>query len=139
MATLRRLPAAASICASLLGSLALAACGEEGEEVVDQDALRECLAGAELEIEPPQATAGAGLGNVSPDFRAVTADGIAVDLIVQKNEGKARRSAADIRAALLSFGAAGSEVVSRRNAIAVIDGEIPEAELSAIEDCLGGA
>ena len=127
---------AASVCACIL---ALAACGGgNGESLVAEESLRDCLAAADLEIQAPQATAGAGLGNVSPDFRAITTGGVPVDLIVQNSDAKARRSAADIRAALQSFGVASTEVVSRRNAIAVIGGAASEADLGAIERCLGG-
>ena len=133
----RAIPIAAALCACLL-TAALAGCGGDDEDLVEEDALRECLADAGLSIEPAQATAGAGLGNVSPDFRAVTADGVEVEAIVHGNAKKASRSAADIRAALESFGAASSDVVSDRNAVVVIGGEASEEERKAIEGCLAG-
>jgi hypothetical protein len=126
---------------ALFGALALAlgACGgDDGDELVDETELRECLAGSALEVQPPGRTGGgAALGNASPDFVAVTADGIEVDFIVQGDERKAERAAADIQAALASFGASSSEVLRERNAIAVIAGEAGEGDHAAIEDCLG--
>jgi hypothetical protein len=127
---------------AVLGALALAfgACGgDDGDDLVDETELRECLAGSELEVQPPGGTAGgAALGSASPDFIAVTADGVEVDFIVQGDERKAERGAADIRAALASFGASSSEVLRERNAIAVIIGEAGEGDRAAIENCLGG-
>lgn len=121
-------------------ALALGACGDdEGSDLVDESQLRECLAGSELEVQPPGRTAGgAALGSASPDFIAVTADGVEVDFIVQGDERKAERAAADVRAALASFGATSSEVIRDRNAIAVIAGEAGEGVRAAIEDCLSG-
>jgi hypothetical protein len=120
-------------------ALALGACGgDDGDDLVDESELRECLAGSELEVQPPGRTGGgAALGNASPDFVAVTPGGVEVDFIVQGDERKAQRSAADVRAALARFAAASSEVLRDRNAIAVIAGEASEEDRAAIEDCLG--
>jgi len=127
-----------AVCCGAL-TLAFGACGgDDGDELVDESDLRECLAGSELEVQPPGRTAGgAALGSASPDFIAVTADRIEVDFIVEGDERKAERAAADVRAALASFGATSSEVLRERNAIAVIAGEAGDADRAAIEDCLG--
>ena len=129
--------ALAAPCAAL--ALALGGCGgDDGGDLVDETELRECLAGSELKVRPPGRTGGgAALGNASPEFLAVTPDGVEVDFIVQGDERKAERTAADVRAALASFGAASSEVLRDRNAIAVITGEAGEDDRAAIEECLG--
>jgi len=134
----RRSRIAILACASALVAPALAACGDDTEDLVEEASLRECLADSELKIQPPPATAGGGLGNVSPDFTAVTAEGVEVEVVVHGSEQKAMRSAADIRGALVSFGAPASEVLQRRNTIAVVGEGASEAERAAIEDCLGG-
>src|SRR5687768_12022281 len=126
---------------ALVAALAVAvgACGSDGEDRLEEDSLRECLAAGELEIEPPGATAaGAALGNASPDFSATTPAGVEVDVIVTESDRAAKRSAADVRAALLSFGVADAEILSERNAVVVIAGETGADERGAIEDCLGG-
>lgn len=119
----------------IAAALALAACGD-GEELVEESSLRECLAGEDLRVEAPDLTSGAALGNVSPDFRVVAGDGTEADLVVQGTEEKARRSAANIRGALASFGAAGSEVVTTRNAIVVYEQPPSEGSRDAIDGCL---
>ena len=57
---------------------------------------------------------------------------------MQRSEQKAQRTAADIQGALASFGAAGSEVIAERNAIAVFDGEPTEDARAAVQGCLSG-
>lgn len=117
----------------------LAGCGgsDDGDDLVSEDSLLDCLSEGGLAAEPTGGTANPGLGNVSADFRLVTAEGVAVDVVVQGNEEKTRRSAADIRAALTTLGAAGAEVVSERNAIVVFDGDPSDDARAVVEDCLG--
>lgn len=115
----------------------LAGCGGgDGEELLDEDGLRDCLAEGGLAVESVGVAASPGLGNVSPDFRVVTAEGVAVDVVVQGTDEKARRSAADIRGALQGFGAVGSEVVAERNALVVFDAAPSDDARRAVEDCL---
>jgi ABC-type glycerol-3-phosphate transport system substrate-binding protein len=128
--------------ASAIAALALAAaaggCGSDGDDRLEESSLRECLAAGELEIERPGATAaGAALGNASPDFSATTPGGVEVDVIVTESDRAAERTAADVRAALLSFGVADAEIVNERNAVAVVTGGASADERGAIEDCLG--
>ena len=126
--------------ASAIAVLAVAAggCGSDGDDRLEESSLRECLASGELAIEPPGATAaGAALGNASPDFSATTPGGVEVDVIVTETDRAAERTAADVRAALLSFGVADAEILRERNAVVVIAGAASAAERGAIEDCLG--
>jgi hypothetical protein len=110
-------------------------CGGEGEDLIEESSLQDCLAERGLAIERPNLAASAALGSVSPDFRAVS-EGTAVDLVVQGSERKAERSAADISAGLQGLGAAGAEVVVERNAIAVF-ARAPSPSLRAsVEECL---
>src|ERR671918_183142 len=98
-----RFPRTVALAAAL--AIALGACGSDGEDRLEEDSLRECPAGVE------------------------------VDVIVTESDRAAKRSAADVRAALLSFGVADAEILSERNAVVVIAGETTAAERGAIEDC----
>ncbi|HEX2359484.1 MAG TPA: hypothetical protein VHH72_06680 [Solirubrobacterales bacterium] len=121
-----------------LGTGLAAGCGGgDGEELVEEGPLRDCLTDKGLTIEPPDLSASAGLGSVSLDFRAATPDGTAVDFVVQGTAEKAERSAADIRAARAGFGGVGGEVIASRNAIAVFDAEPSDDARAAVEGCLG--
>jgi len=134
------MPSAHLALAAAIAALALAGggCGDDGEDRIEEPALRECLAAGDLQIEPPGATpAGVALGNASPDFSATTAGGAEVDAIVTGSDRAAERTAADVRAALLGFGVADAEIVRERNAVVVITGEASADERGAIEDCLG--
>jgi hypothetical protein len=116
-----------------------AGCGGsgDGEDLVDEGELRECLADAGFGVEPPDLSASAGLGNASADFRATSTDGVGVDLVVLGNERKAERTAADISAARAGLGGTGGELLAERNAIAVFAETPSDESRSAVEDCLG--
>lgn len=130
-----RAPLAAPALAALV--LAAAGCGDgDGDGDIDGSSLRGCLTGEGLRIEPPGLGGSAGLGNVSPDFRATTPDGTAVDFVVEGTPEKAERAAADIAAARAGLGAGGS-MLTERNAIAVFDTEPGEQSRAAVERCLG--
>lgn len=135
-----RRPVAAILALSLALALGLGAAGcgggDDGEDLLSEEAVRDCLAEAGLEIEPAALTANPVLGSASPDFRAVTADGVAVDVVVMASERKARRTVADVRAALAGFGASGQEVRAQGNAIVVFDRAPSEAEGAQVEGCL---
>ena len=127
--------------APLLAAILLAAgCGgeEDAPELASEDGLRECLADEGLQAAPEAQATSPALGSVAADFTVVTAEGVAVDVVVVGTEEKARRAAADISAALASLGAADAEVVSGRNAIAVFEARSSGDELDAAEDCLAG-
>jgi hypothetical protein len=117
-------------------ALVLSGCGGEDDNLVDEAGLRGCLAEQGMTIEAPDLGSTAGLGNVSPDFRAVSEDGTGVELVVQRDERKAQRTAADLQGALASFGAEGSVVVADRNAIAIFETAPPGELRSAVEGCL---
>jgi hypothetical protein len=125
----------AAIALSLALCAGIAACGEEEEQLVDEDELRGCLTGEGLKMEAPDLSSSAALGSTTPDFRALTAEGTAVDLVVLGTERKAERAAIDIRAARAGFGG-GGEVLVNRNAIAVFDVAPTEGSRSTVESCL---
>src|SRR5687768_16282773 len=131
MLALRAAPVLAAVATLVSG------CGD-GEDLLSESSLRDCLAGAGLTVEAPDLVASPALGNVSPDFRAVTEEGAGVDVVVQASEAKARRTAADIQGALQSLGAGASEVISNRNAIAVFEAPPADASRRAVERCLEG-
>lgn len=115
----------------------LAGCGGGGDDDrLTREALRDCLAEGGLAVEQEGAAVRAGLGNVSPDFRVTTKEGVAVDVVVLGSARKARRSAADVRGALRGFGAEGREVVSERNAIVVFGSKASQEARRTIDDCL---
>lgn len=128
-------PLAALALAALLAA-ATPGCGEEGEDLISEGALRECLGGAGLALEPPELGVSAGLGSASPDFRARTAEGTVVAFVVEKTPQRAERSAADIAAAQAGFGGGGGEVIAELNAIAVFEEEPSEGSREAVEGCL---
>jgi hypothetical protein len=125
------LPSLAAVLAAVV-----AGCGGGGDDLIEEGSLRDCLAEEELSIEVPEIGESAGLGNVSPDFRAVTKDGAGIEVVVQGNEQKAERTAADISGALASFGATGSEVVSERNAIVIFEESPADPLRASVEGCL---
>jgi len=134
----RHLARAASAVIAVALATAGGGCGSDGDDRLEESSLRECLAAGELEIEPPGATAaGAALGTASPDFSATTPGGIEVDVIVTEGDRAAKRTAADVRAALLGFGVADAEIMSERNAVVVVTGEASADARGVIEDCLG--
>ena len=114
----------------------LAGCGGGGDNLIAENELRDCLTTEGLTVEEPDLGQGAVLGNVSPDFRALTEEGVGLEVVVQGNEKKAERTAADIQGALASFGASGAEVVSERNAIVIFDESPSDGSRAAVEDCL---
>ena len=125
-----------------LAALALAAgatgCGGDDGDLIEEGSLRDCLAGEGLKFEPVEVSGGVALGSVSPDFRLVTESGDGVDVVVQKDEQKAERTAADVRGSLQALGAGDSVVLVNRNAVVVFEGE-PSADLRrSVETCLEG-
>lgn len=129
--------ARATLAALALAALAAGAagCGEEGEDLIEEGELRQCLSEAGLALEPPELGANAGLGSVSPDFRARTAEGALVAFVVEGTERKAERAAADVAAARAGFGG-GGEVVANANAIAVFEDDPAAGAREAVEGCL---
>ena len=118
-------------------ALLAAGCGGGGEDGVDEVSLRECLAEGGLEIEAA-AAARPTLGSASPDFRA-SIDGLPVDLIVERDDDQARRSAADLRGALSTFGVANVDrrLLEEGNVIALFGADPSPEQRDAVTGCLG--
>ena len=117
---------------------AASGCGGEDEEVIGEDSLRNCLAGAGWKQQAEGTTPNAPLFNLPTDFRLRASDGGSAGFVVEGSEEKVQRRAADIRAALRTFGVANPDqrLVARRNVIAVFD-RVPSAEArTAVESCL---
>lgn len=126
--------------ALLVSITLLAGCGggDDGEDLIAEEDLRDCVAEAGFTVETAGVAASPGLGSITPDFRA-TGDGrVVVDLAVFGTTRKAERAAADVRSALAGFGAADAEVVHARNAVAIFDRAPSGDQAAAVEDCLGG-
>jgi hypothetical protein len=118
----------------------LLACGSEESDQLSEDAVRECLAENEIGAQPRgEGAAGPPVYlSAAPDFSAYSRDGTRVDLIVQGTEEKARRTAADVRGAMLPLGIpdADRRVVVNRNAVAVFaDSPSPESR-ETVSACL---
>lgn len=120
---------------TLVPALLAAGCGS-GDDGIDEAALRECLAGAGLEIEAA-AAASPTLGNASPDFRA-SVDGLPVDVIVERDRERAQRTAADLRGALSTFGVTNVDqrLLEEGNAIAVFSGDPSAEQREAVGGCM---
>lgn len=129
----------ASALLGLVSALIALGCGGGGDETTGEEAVRDCLAQAGLEIEAvgPGTGAAVPLGNATPDFRAV-ADGLAVDVMVERDDQRAQRTAVDLRAALSTLGAADADlrVLEGANVVAVFDGEPSTAQRDAVAGCL---
>ena len=128
------------ITAALLAlTLGASGCGGEDEEkAIGEDSLRNCLADAGLKQQAEGTTPNAPLFNLPTDFRLRVPEGGSAGFVVEGSEEKVRRRAADIRAALRTFGVADPDqrLVARRNVIAVFD-RVPSAETRrSVESCI---
>jgi hypothetical protein len=125
--------------ALLVLTLGASGCGSDAEqEAVGEDPLRNCLADAGLKQQAEGATPNAPLFNLPTDFRLRVPDGGSAGFVVEGSEEKVQRRAADIRAALRTFGVADPDqrLVVRRNVIAVFD-RVPSAETRrSVESCI---
>ena len=127
------------LAAALVAAVALAAAGcgsDDGEDLVSEDSLRDCLTGEGLEVEASDLGSSAALGTASPDFRVLSDEGQIADVIVEGTEAKAEETAADISGAKQSFGAAEAVVVKERNAVVVFEGEPSSEFRSGVETCV---
>lgn len=122
----------------VVASLALlAGCtGDDGEDLTSEDALRDCLTEEGLTVEASDLGSSAGLGNASPDFQVMSADGEIADVIVEGSSEKADRAAADIQGAKASFGAGQTVVVKEQNAVVVFEDEPPAEFRRQVETCV---
>jgi hypothetical protein len=121
----------------LIAGGAIGCGGDDSEPRVSEDSLRSCLADAGLTLEAPAAGSSAGFGSATPDFRATTVEGTAVDLIVLGSDQRAERTAADIRASRQGFGGSGDDVLAQDNAVAVFAETPSGGSRGSVEKCLG--
>lgn len=123
------LPILAAVLVLVLG------CGGDGDGSDEAD-VRECLAENGLEIHAA-APARPTLAGVPPDFSA-TVGTLSVDVIVERDEDRATRTAADLRGSLASFGVANVEerLLQGGNVIAVFDGEPSSEQSESVSACL---
>jgi hypothetical protein len=132
-----------ALAAVVLASLVSACGGGGGDDLLNEDALRNCLADAGLGATPPPgATRQVDFAPVNlrtaPDFTAYAADGAIVDVVVEGSEDKARRTAADVSGTLRSLGVtdASDRLVARANAIAVFHRAASTKHLAAVRSCM---
>ncbi|MGH2983568.1 MAG: hypothetical protein ACRDK5_04835 [Solirubrobacterales bacterium] len=131
-------PCPRAAAALLALTLAVSGCGEEDEEAIGEDSLRNCLADAGLKRQAEGTTPNAPLFNLPTDIRLKVRDGGSAGFVVEGSEEKVQRRAADIRAALRTFGVADPDqrLVVRGNVIAVFD-RVPSAETRrTVESCM---
>jgi hypothetical protein len=129
------------VAAALLAlTLAASGCGGgEDEDAIGEDSLRNCLADAGWRQQAEGATPNAPLFNLPTDLRLKAPDGGSAGFVVEGSEEKVQRRAADIRAALRTFGVADPDqrLVVRGNVIAVFD-RVPSPETRrTVESCMG--
>ena len=124
--------------AAVIASAALlaAGCGDDGEDLTSEDALRDCLTEEGLTVEASDLSSSAALGNATPDFRVMSSKGEIAAVIVEGSEEKADRTAADVQGAKASFGAGQAVVVKEKNAVVVFEGEPPEEFRMQVETCV---
>lgn len=127
------------LAALVIASLALCApgCGDgsAGDKLLQEDALRACLADAGLGARTTAGTGGYLLILPAPDFLAQAEDGTDVSVTVYGTEEKAQRAAADARSATQTLGDP-VEVVSKRNAMIVFNPPPSDNVRNAAEGCL---
>jgi len=115
----------------------VAGCGGDGEDGIEEAELRACLADDGIEVD--SAFGGSGLvpGAAAPDFRAVSRHE-RMDVTVESSEERARRRAADIRSALVTYGVSNPDrrLLTGRNAIVLFDRDPDRGTAAAIRDCL---
>jgi hypothetical protein len=129
------------ICAAaavLALTLLAVGCGGDEESGVGEDSLLNCLADAGWKQQPEGATPNAALFNLPTDVRLAAPDGGSAGFVIEGDDEQARSRAADVRAALLTFGVADPDqrLVAKRNVIAVFD-RVPSPEARrTVESCI---
>jgi hypothetical protein len=118
--------------------MAASGCGGEDEDAIGEDSLRNCLADSGWKQQAEGATPNAPLFNLPTDFRLKVPDGGSTGFVVEGSEEKVKRRAADIRAALRTFGVADPDqrLVAKGNVIAVFDRVPSEETRGAVEGCI---
>ena len=117
----------------------LAGCGgEDPSPTIEETALRDCLAEAGFKVSAAEPRTAAGLASVTPDLRAEFKGGVALDAVIERTPERARRTAADLRGALQSFGVLdpASVLLERQNAVLVFAGAPSAAQREAVASCL---
>lgn len=131
--------AALAALALVVLAAAAAGCGDGGESRVERADLRRCLADGGFEIAPAGAApAEAGLGSVSPDFRAYLPGGESVAVVVEPSTARAERAAADVRGALSTLAPDGvaDRVIAGHNVVLVFGAPPSGAQRKAASACL---
>jgi hypothetical protein len=129
-----------SVLLVLFATAWLAGCGG-GDDLIDEGSLRDCLAQAGLGPKPTgeaSASYAPVYLNTAPDFSAYTQDGARLDVVVQGNADKARRTAADVRGAMLPLGISNADerVLAEKNVVAVFDQTPSSEDRGAASSCL---
>jgi hypothetical protein len=137
----RRLGAAASL--ALVVILPGCGGGGGGGSTIGEKALRDCLAQAGIVERPPGSQPSGAVGyapTFSPDFTAYTRNGVGISVIVQRTDGRARSTAADVRGALASVGTAAGgaagRVLTQANAVVVFSRVPSSADRDAVRACM---
>jgi len=120
----------------------LAGCGDGGgEDLIDADALRNCLAkhGASFGAHPAAATGYAPLFHLAPDLEGKIR-GSSVEVFIERSAVRARRDAADAKGALTAVGLSEptGSVEQSRNAVVVFEPPPSSEARSAVRSCLSG-
>ena len=117
------------------------ACGSDEDELIAEDPLRGCLADGGLGAKPPRGAIGYAplYLSTTPDFSAFSDDGTRLDVAVLGSERKAKRTAADVQAAMLPLGISDTDqrVVAKQNVVAVFADSPSREERDAVSACLG--
>lgn len=124
---------------AVLGAAALlvAGCGGDDEDnLTAEDSLRDCLTEQNLTVEANDLGSSASLGNASADFRVMSQDGELADVIVEGGEDKADKTAADVKSARQSFGAAQTVVVKEKNVVVVFEDKPADEFRGQVETCV---
>jgi hypothetical protein len=123
---------------ALAAAAPAAGCGDDEESGIDEAELRGCLADAGIQVD--SAFGGTGLvpGAAAPDFRA-SRGSEQLDVTVESSEERARRRAADIRSALVTYGVADPDrrLLTERNATVLFDRDPNPDTASTVRSCLG--
>ena len=119
----------------------LASCGDENDDLLAEDTIRECLADQGMGAKPRgrDVSSPPVYLSTAPDFSAYSRDGTRVDVVVQGTEEKAEQTAADVRGAMLPLGISDADkrVVAKRNVVAVFADSPSREEREAVSACLG--
>lgn len=128
---------AAAIFASVALAFSIAGCGGSGGAGVEEPALRQCLADGGASVDSGAPATSLVPGAASADFRASVGTET-MDITVEGSEEKARRAAADLEAALRTYGVAGAgpRLLQRENVIALFEREPSARARELVSGCV---